>query len=122
MTCYYHYGEVLLLEVSMDTPLTKEQKDALQVLFEKNQVVSPVYWHDTKEYNVDADYSEVLGGYVLEDYTTKSLLSDLFAPNQAIEPQGIERIESHLITNEIQKIAPHASLNRCNVAYVSISL
>lgn len=120
MPCYYNYGDVLLLEVPMEEVLTKEQKEKLAELFESKGLYCPQNWFDTQEYNVDADYHEVLGGYVIDGLIEKGLLSEFFSKNEPVEPQGVQVIKMHPLDDQVQQIAPHAHLCKCAVAFVSI--
>ena len=122
MPCYYNSGKVLLLEVPMENVLTMNQKNDLMKLFHANHITTPKNWLDTDDYNVDAEYHEVLEGYLLEDHTSKQLLSDVFAPTDPVEPQGVKVMATHDLNDRVQRIAPNAKLVFCFVAYVSIDI
>ena len=104
----------------MEKKLTKEQKIEIGKLLTENRLQEPAEWYDEEEYNVDASYSEVLGGYIIQDETTRCLLSDMFGPQEPVEPQGVSDIEPHALHDHVSSLASQASLKRCNVAYVSI--
>jgi len=122
MPAYYVYGEVLLLQVPMDNVLYTSQKDKIAKLLRDNDIVISNNWYETEDYNVDAEYSEILGGYIIFNDTYQNLLSDLFSPSDPVEPQGVLINEIHYLNDDIKLIADQSKLAWCNVAYVKMTL
>lgn len=122
MPSYYVYGEVLLLQVPMDNVLNTSQKDKIAKLLKNNDISISNNWYETEDFNVDAEYSEVLGGYIIFNNTYENLLSDLFNHSDPVEPQGVFITEKHNLNNDVKLIAEQANLVWCNVAYVRMKL
>lgn len=110
---YYNRGEMTVLHVPMESPLTEEQKEQVNVVLAEWGIA-----------HYDDAYLEVVQGHVLERCVTKQLLKDVFGHEEPVE-QYVKLLEMYdAISQELKNKCQRTDIEvgRCSVGYVSMEL
>lgn len=89
---YWNQGELMVLHVPMEKPLSHEDKEALQTILKTWGYTVPSSWEDPEA--EDGVYLELVEGYVLDHCMIKKPLKDVFQPNDAVE-QYVQMLEKY---------------------------